>query len=148
MKREFAVYERQTPTSTLTDNGSVRELMESAGNAGSLGYIPSNMKRETKVNAQGETVYNRFQLIIFNGETDDKGNPKQVAINCSESVSRALRAKTLTLTQLADYRILENEQGLEFISEPGAGVVVIDGSKLQPKAQKSSVVNHEDCIAL
>jgi hypothetical protein len=149
MALEFAVYQRQTTASTLTDNGTVRELMQSAGNEGSLGYIPSNFKRETKVNAQGETVYNRVQLLVFNGEIDSEtGKPLSLSINCSESVSRALRAKTLTLSQVADYSILENEQGISFVSEPGAGVVVVDGSKLKAVAQKSKAVSHEDCIAL
>lgn len=142
---QFAVY-KNTNTSTLTDNGTVRDLMTDDG---SLGYIPSNLKRESKVNKLGQTVYNRVLLLIYNGEIDKKTKkPLSISMSCSEAVSRDLRAGNLSLSELADYNIVEDENGINFISSPGQGVVVIHASKLKTNAVSTKATNHQDLIVL
>lgn len=141
----FQAYQRNASASTLVDNGTVRDLMTEKG---ALGLIPSNLKRETKLNAKGEMVYNRVLVLVYNGQVDQNGNPESISIACSESVSRDLRAKNITLSELADYSILEDENGINYISMPGTAVVKFTASQLKTVAVSTKSVNHQDLIAL
>ena len=144
----FAVYQRQN-TSSLVNNGTVREQMEEAGNEGALGFIPSNFRRETKINSKGETKYNRVVILVYNGEVDPKTNePLSKSITCSEPVSRDLRAKKITLSEVADYNIVEDENGINYISAPGNAPVIIAGNKLKTTAVSTKSTNYQDFIAL
>ena len=143
---KFAAYQRQT-TSNLVDNGTVREQMEEKGNTGSLGYIPSNLARETKIDKNGEVKYNRVVILIYNGEVNDNGQPESISVTCSEPVSRDLRAKKITLSDIADYNIVEDENGINYIAAPATAVVIVDGSKLKTKAV-STKANYQNLIAL
>ena len=141
----FQAYQRQANASTLINNGTVRDLMTDKG---ALGLIPSNLKRETKLNAKGELVYNRVLVLVYNGQMDQNGNPESISISCSESVSRDLRAKNITLSELADYSILEDENGINYISMPGTAVVKFNASELKTVAVSTKAINHQDLIAL
>ena len=144
---QFAVYQRQA--TTLIQNGTVREQMEEAGNEGALGFIPSNFKRETKLNSKGETVYNRVVILVANGEVDPKTNePLTKSITCSEPVSRELRAKKITLSEVADYTIVEDKDGVNYISKPGNTPIFVSGNKLKTTAVSTANVKFEDYIAL
>jgi hypothetical protein len=143
---KFAVYQTSATANTLTEIGTVRDLM---GENGGVGYIPSNLKRETKLNGKGETVYNRLVLIVTNGEIDPlTKKPLTISLTCSESLSRDLRAKTVTLSEVADFPILENEDGISFVSNPGTGIVMVQASKLKTTAVSTKAINHQELIAL
>lgn len=141
----FQAYQASATATTLVNNGSVRDLMTEKG---ALGLIPSNLKRETKLNAKGEMVYNRVLVLVYNGKIADNGQPESISISCSESVSRDLRAKNITLSELADYSILEDQNGINYISMPGTGVVKYNYSELKTVAVSTKAVNHQDLIAL
>jgi hypothetical protein len=141
----FQAYQASATATTLVNNGTVRDLMTEKG---ALGLIPSNLKRETKLNAKGEMVYNRVLVLVYNGKIADNGQPESISISCSESVSRDLRAKNITLSELADYSILEDQNGINYISMPGTGVVKYNYSELKTVAVSTKAVNHQDLIAL
>jgi hypothetical protein len=141
----FQAYQASATATTLVNNGTVRDLMTEKG---ALGLIPSNLKRETKLNAKGEMVYNRVLVLVYNGKIADNGQPESISISCSESVSRDLRAKNITLSELADYSILEDQNGINYISMPGTGVVKFNASELKTVAVSTKAVNHQDLIAL
>lgn len=141
----FQAYQASATATTLVNNGSVRDLMTEKG---ALGLIPSNLKRETKLNAKGEMVYNRVLVLVYNGKIAENGQPESISISCSESVSRDLRAKNITLSELADYSILEDQNGINYISMPGTGVVKYNYSELKTVAVSTKAVNHQDLIAL
>jgi hypothetical protein len=141
----FQAYQASATATTLVNNGTVRDLMTEKG---ALGLIPSNLKRETKLNAKGEMVYNRVLVLVYNGKIADNGQPESISISCSESVSRDLRAKNITLSELADYSILEDQNGINYISMPGTGVVKFNYSELKTVAVSTKAVNHQDLIAL
>jgi len=141
----FQAYQRQATSNTLINNGTVRDLMTEKG---ALGLIPSNLKRETKLNSKGEMVYNRVLVLVYNGQVDENGQPQSISISCSESVSRDLRAKNITLSELADYSILEDENGINYISMPGTAVVKFNASELKTVAVSTKAINHQDLIAL
>jgi hypothetical protein len=141
----FQAYQASATATTLVNNGSVRDLMTEKG---ALGLIPSNLKRETKLNAKGEMVYNRVLVLVYNGKIAENGQPESISISCSESVSRDLRAKNITLSELADYSILEDQNGINYISMPGTGVVKFNYSELKTVAVSTKAVNHQDLIAL
>lgn len=143
---KFAVYQTTAQNSTLTEVGTVRDLMTEKG---AVGYIPSNLKRETKLNSKGETVYNRLVLIVTNGEIDPlTKKPLSISLTCSESLSRDLRAKNITLSEVADFPILENEDGISFVSNPGTGIVMVQASNLKTTAVSTKSTNYQDLIAL
>ena len=142
---QFQAYQASATASTLINNGTVRDLMTENG---ALGLIPSNLKRETKLNAKGEMVYNRVLVLVYNGKIDQNGNPESISISCSEPVSRELRAKNITLSELADYSILEDANGINYISMPGTAVVKYDAKQLKTTAVSTKAVNHQDLIAL
>jgi hypothetical protein len=141
----FQAYQASATATTLVNNGTVRDLMTEKG---ALGLIPSNLKRETKLNAKGEMVYNRVLVLVYNGKIAENGQPESISISCSESVSRDLRAKNITLSELADYSILEDQNGINYISMPGTGVVKYNYSELKTVAVSTKAVNHQDLIAL
>ena len=97
---EFKKYEGGP--STLTDLGSVKSI---AGKGGKIAFIRNNFNNPDK----------RVALLITNSD----GNSAVLA--CSQQVSDALRNKQMTIAQLANLSVIENEEGINFIAMPATG---------------------------
>lgn len=107
---EFKIYEREED---LTDLGTITSLL---GPEGKIAIIPKNFKDATK----------RVALVL----TKEDGTSAVVA--CSTAVSNGLRDKTITLGNVVGFSILENEDGIPFISLPAT-----NGAALQEHSLKS-----------
>jgi len=97
---EFKKYEGGP--STLTDLGTVKSI---AGKGGKIAFIRNNFNNPDK----------RVALLITNSD----GNSAVLA--CSQQVSDALRNKQMTIAQLANLSVIENEEGVNFIAMPATG---------------------------
>lgn len=125
----FTNYERAE--STLTDLGTVADQV---GKDGFLGIIPKNFKDTTK----------RVVLVLT------KKNGTSTTVSCSKAVSEGLRDKSITLGNVLGLNLLENEEGVAFISMPAVG------AQLQQYAVKTlkltafipKVVDYEELAAL
>ena len=121
--------------SELNDLGTVAAL---AGKGGKIEINPKNFNNPAK----------RVAIIVSN----KKGESAVVA--CSDQVSRGLRAKNITLSQVTQLSILETADGKAFISMPGVegstnvGIEVdsVNAAKLEP-VQALSAQALEDLIA-
>ena len=102
MAFKLTAYKRQS--SELTDNGTVASII---GTKGSISFIRKNLNDPNK----------RVALLL----NDGKGNSG--IVSCSEQVSKAIRAKELTIHQLAGLSLLENENGVTFVSMPATGAI-------------------------
>ena len=102
MAFKLTAYTRQS--SELTDNGTIAELV---GKNGSISFIRKNLNDPNK----------RVALLL----TDSKGNSG--IVSCSEQVSKAIRNKELSVHQLAGFTLLENENGVTFVSMPATGAI-------------------------
>lgn len=127
MALEFAVFERQE--STLQSLGTV---LETVGNDGTICTFDRNLLDLSK------------RVIIVLKKKD--GTSAQVT--CSQQVSDGIRAKTITLGQVLNFEILEGESGIPFICAPGGGLMNFAVQDLVPKAYQSTIVNHNDLVAL
>ena len=140
----FAVYQSAT-TSTLTDNGSVREQMTDNGWAE---LVPSNFKREYKV-VDGVEKYNRVLVLVFNGQIDPLTKKNvNIQLTCSEPLSRELRANPELITTIADNHIFENENGYNFIGMVSEGNIKIGASEFKTSTVKVTRTGLEKLIAL
>jgi hypothetical protein len=141
---QFAVYQSAT-TSTLTDNGSVREQMTDNGWAE---LVPSNFKREYKV-VDGVEKYNRVLVLVFNGQIDPLTKKNvNIQLTCSEPLSRELRANPELITTIADNHIFENENGYNFIGMVSEGNIKIGASEFKTSTVKVTRTGLEKLIAL
>lgn len=118
--------------STLTDLGTPKSLV---GKNGSLGFIKKNFNDPNK----------RIVLLL------KKQDGTSTTVTCSKSVTEGLRNGSLTLNHIADFKILENEEGSCFISMPegSGGVQLFSVAKLKPMAFESNAeFIPEELIAL
>lgn len=102
MAFKLTAYQRQS--AELTDNGTIAELI---GKNGSIAFIRKNLKDPNK----------RVALLL----TDSKGNSG--IVSCSEQLSKAIRGGEINIHQLAGLSLLENEQGVTFVSMPATGAI-------------------------
>jgi hypothetical protein len=102
MAFKLQAYARQS--AELTDNGTIAQLI---GKNGSIAFIRKNLNDPNK----------RVALLL----KDSKGNSG--IVSCSEQVSKAIRSKEMTIHQLAGLSLLENENGVTFVSMPSTGAI-------------------------
>lgn len=102
MAFKLTAYQRQS--AELTDNGTIANLI---GPKGSIAFIRKNLKDPNK----------RVALLL----TDSKGNSG--VVSCSEQVSKAIRGGEITIHELAGFSLLENENGVTFVSMPATGAI-------------------------
>lgn len=100
MSLTFTNYERAE--SSLTDLGTITSIV---GQAGFLGIIPKNFKDLSK----------RVVIVLT------KKDGTSATVSCSKAVSAGLRDKSITLGNLMSFNLLENEDGVAFISMPAVG---------------------------
>lgn len=126
MAVEFAKYERQE--GTLTSNGTVLDLV---GKDGQLQLIPKNFKNVDK----------RVVIIL------KKENGTSTMISCSKAVSDGLRDKSIDLAHVLGFEVLENEDGVNFISMPGGELVTVNVKDLKVKDYVATAVSYDELIA-
>ena len=126
MAVDFAKYERQE--GTLTSNGTVLDLV---GKDGQLQLIPKNFKNVDK----------RVVIIL------KKKNGTSAMISCSQAVSDGLRDKSLELAHVLGFEVLENEDGVNFISMPGGELVTVNVKDLKVKDYVATAVGYDELIA-
>ena len=97
---EFKKYEGAN--STLEDLGTVKEL---AGKKGKIALIRKNFNNPEK----------RVVVVLTNAKDES------AVISCSKQVSDALRKKEMTIAQLVGLNVVQNEEGVAFISMPATG---------------------------
>lgn len=100
MAIKFEMY--QGTTGELTELGTVKAL---AGKKGKIAFIRKNFNDVTK----------RVAVVLTNAKGES------ALISCSKQVSDALRSKQMNIAQLAGCTVLENEDGVNFISMPSTG---------------------------
>lgn len=114
-------------SSLLNSQGTVRA---NAGKGGSVTLIRKNFENPDK----------RVAVLI----KDVNGNSEIVA--CSSAVSQAFRDKKIDLHQLVNFEILQNEDGINFISMPASGAVQefkIDDLNAEPTPVSASFLPEE-----
>lgn len=118
-------------TSNLTELGT---LANAVGKNGTISFIRKNFNDATK----------RVALLLKNAKGES------CIVTCSQQVSNALRAKELTISQLAGLGVLENENGVAFVSMPaGGGLQTFNVKDLKPKTvELSANFLPEELIAL
>lgn len=92
----------QGTTGELTELGTVKAL---AGKKGKLSFIRKNFNDATK----------RVAVVLTNAKGES------AMVTCSKQVSDALRNKQMNIAQLVGCTVLENEDGVSFISMPSTG---------------------------
>lgn len=102
MAFKLSAYTRQS--GELTDNGTIAQLI---GKNGSISFIRKNLNDVNK----------RVALLL----KDSKGNSG--VVSCSAQLSAEIRAKRITIHEIAGLSLLENEEGITFVSMPGTGAV-------------------------
>ena len=102
MAFKLTAYTRQS--ATLTDNGTIASII---GANGSISFIRKNLNDPNK----------RVALLL----KDDKGNSG--VVSCSAQLSEEIRAKRITIHEIAGLSLLENEQGISFVAMPASGAV-------------------------
>ena len=100
MAIKFEMY--QGTTGELTELGTVKAL---AGKKGKLSFIRKNFNDATK----------RVAVVLTNAKGES------AMVTCSKQVSDALRNKQMNIAQLVGCTVLENEDGVSFISMPSTG---------------------------
>ena len=98
MAFKLSAYTRQS--GELTDNGTIANLI---GKNGSIAFIRKNLNDVNK----------RVALVL----KDSKGNSG--VVSCSAQLSAEIRAKKITIHEIAGLSLLENEEGITFVSMPG-----------------------------
>lgn len=117
---KFGVYEREG--ATLNDLGTLRSVI---GKKGKLAFIRKNFNDATK----------RVALILTNaaGQT--------ATVSCSEQLSKLIRTKQVKVAQLLELSVVENEEGVAFVSMPATGALQefavdsIKGEEFESKAE-------------
>ncbi len=102
MAFKLSAYTRQS--GELTDNGTIAQLI---GKNGSISFIRKNLNDPNK----------RVALLL----KDSKGNSG--VVSCSAQLSAEIRAKRITIHEIAGLSLLENEDGITFVAMPGTGAV-------------------------
>ena len=102
MAFKLSAYTRQS--GELTDNGTIAQLI---GKNGSISFIRKNLKDPNK----------RVALLL----KDSKGNTG--VVSCSAQLSTEIRGNKITIHEIAGLSLLENEEGITFVSMPGTGAV-------------------------
>ena len=102
MAFKLSAYTRQS--GELTDNGTIAQLI---GKKGSIAFIRKNLNDVNK----------RVALVL----KDNKGNSG--VVSCSAQLSAEIRAKKITIHEIAGLSLLENEEGITFVSMPGTGAI-------------------------
>ena len=102
MAFKLSAYTRQS--GELTDNGTIANLI---GKNGSIAFIRKNLNDVNK----------RVALVL----KDSKGNSG--VVSCSAQLSAEIRAKKITIHEIAGLSLLENEEGITFVSMPATGAV-------------------------
>lgn len=102
MAFKLSAYTRQS--GELTDNGTIAQLI---GKNGSIAFIRKNLNDVNK----------RVALVL----KDSKGNSG--VVSCSAQLSTEIRAKKITIHEIAGLSLLENEDGVTFVSMPGTGAI-------------------------
>jgi hypothetical protein len=102
MAFKLTAYTRQS--GELTDNGTIAQLI---GKKGSISFIRKNLNDPNK----------RVALLL----KDDKGNSG--VVSCSAQLSKEIRANNITIHEIAGLSLLENEDGVTFVSMPATGAI-------------------------
>jgi hypothetical protein len=102
MAFKLSAYTRQS--GELTDNGTIANLI---GKNGSISFIRKNLNDPAK----------RVALLL----KDSKGNSG--VVSCSAQLSAEIRANRITIHEIAGLSLLENEEGVTFVSMPGTGAI-------------------------
>jgi hypothetical protein len=102
MAFKLTAYTRQS--GELTDNGTIANLI---GKKGSITFIRKNLNDVNK----------RVALLL----KDDKGNTG--VVSCSAQLSKEIRANKITIHEIAGLSLLENEDGVTFVSMPATGAL-------------------------
>ena len=102
MAFKLSAYTRQS--GELTDNGTIANLI---GKKGSITFIRKNLNDVNK----------RVALLL----KDDKGNTG--VVSCSAQLSKEIRANKITIHEIAGLSLLENEDGVTFVSMPATGAL-------------------------
>jgi len=102
MAFKLSAYTRQS--GELTDNGTIANLI---GKNGSIAFIRKNLNDVNK----------RVALVL----KDSKGNSG--VVSCSAQLSTEIRANKITIHEIAGLSLLENEDGVTFVSMPGTGAI-------------------------
>ena len=102
MAFKLSAYTRQS--GELTDNGTISNLI---GKNGSITFIRKNLKDPNK----------RVALLL----KDSKGNTG--VVSCSAQLSTEIRANKITIHEIAGLSLLENEEGITFVSMPATGAI-------------------------
>ena len=102
MAFKLSAYTRQS--GELTDNGTIANLI---GKNGSITFIRKNLNDVNK----------RVALLL----KDSKGNTG--VVSCSAQLSKEIRANKITIHEIAGLSLLENEDGVTFVSMPATGAI-------------------------
>lgn len=102
MAFQLTAYKGQS--ANLTDNGTIASII---GKNGSISFLRKNIDNPNK----------RVALLL----KDDKGNSG--IVSCSEQVSAEIRAKRMTIHEIAGLSLLENENGISFVAMPATGAI-------------------------
>lgn len=102
MAFKLTAYTRQS--GELTDNGTIANLI---GKNGSISFIRKNLNDPNK----------RVALLL----KDSKGNSG--VVSCSAQLSKEIRANNITIHEIAGLSLLENEEGVTFVSMPATGAI-------------------------
>jgi hypothetical protein len=126
---QFTTFARTN--SVLTTAGVVRDLV---GTDGTLSIIPKNFKDSSK----------RVALVLT------KADGTSAMISCSKAVSDGLRDKSIKMSNVASFEVLENEEGLSFICLPATGGALVNFAVKDLKLENyvPAAVNFEQLIAL
>lgn len=125
MSVKFEKYERTE--STLESQGTVLELV---GKDGKIALIPKNFKDKSK----------RVVILLT------KKNGDSYLATCSKQVSDGLRDGSIEMGHVLNFELLENEEGVAFISLPGGGLVEMAVKNIKVKDFVPASVSLEDLI--
>lgn len=110
---KFEVFQPKESTTTLKNLGTVSSLI---GKGGTLNFINKNFADATK------------RVALLFKRTDNTS----AVVTCSAKLSELLRSKKLNVSQLLGCSVVENEQGVAFISVPGAGLTSFNIDEFTP----------------
>lgn len=127
---EFKKYDGAS--AELTDLGTVKAL---AGKGGTIAFLRKNYNDTTK----------RVALVV------GKKDGTSAVVSCSKQVSDAIRGGKLNIKQIAGLNIVENKEGVAFISMPATGAVQtvqLDKVNVQAFATEEADFLPEELVAL